>query len=512
MFPTADLGLLPHSAAEHHGEITLCADTPWASACCTPETVSDFAAVVADYADRLWGAGVRPGEVVAVAKSNHLDILALQCAIVRIGGLPALLSVKLEPADLLDCLRQLQQPHLLTDADGAAVLRPWRDQLGALVSRVLTLTPEAGLPGAVELDESSAHQVTRNPGTAPTLITHSSSTTGKPKLAVHTVDSLYNHVAPQINVIQALDYTRISAKCLSFVHVRMSSALLTALNLGVPFLGITSPSLTSVREALLRYRPQSLEAQPNMFLRWEPLARETPNPFSPVERYISSFDAIHPRTVRILLEASDHPNPSFIQAYGQTETGPVTVLMTTRADIREPGRVDSRDVGGVFPGSMTEIRIVDDAGSALPPGTPGHIEVRTPSRAESVIGRAPLPGRDTWWPMGDIGMLRADGHLELYDRQADQVPSVPSTLRAEDILLDELPELAEAVIVSAGGTAMAVASTVHGKPLDDDRWQRARRKAGLPENTRLEYKSWEEIPFTGTLKVRRHRLAPHETL
>ncbi len=511
MLPIPDLGLLPEGAAEHHGDITLCADTPWVSACRTPTTVSDFAAVVADYADRLWGAGVRPGHVVAVAKSNHLDIQALQCAIARIGGVAALLSVKMEPADLLNCLKELQQPYLLTDADGAAALRPWQDQLGTLVSRVLTLTPDAALTGAVELGESAPHQVTRNPGTAPTLITHSSGTTGKPKLVVHTMDSLYNHVAPQINVVQSLDYGGISAKCLSFVHVRMSSGLLTVLNTGVPFLGITSPSLDPVREALLRYRPQSLEAQPNFFLRWEALASETPNPFSSVERYISSFDAMHPRTQRILLEATDHPNPTFIQAYGQTETGPITILMTTRADLQETGRLSSRDVGPVSSGEI-EVRIVDDAGSVLPAGTPGYIEVRTPARAESVIGRAPLPGRDTWWPMADIGMLRPDGHVEIYDRQVDQVPSVPSTLRAEDILLDELPELAEVVIISVDGTAVAVASTAHGKPIENDRWQDARRKAELPENIRLEYRPWEELPFTGTMKVRRNQLAPHATL
>jgi acyl-coenzyme A synthetase/AMP-(fatty) acid ligase len=511
VLPTPDLGLLPESAAEQHGEVTLCADTPWLSACRTPGTVSDFAVVVADYADRLWGAGVRPGDVVALVKANHFDIQALQCAIIRIGGLPALLSVKMEPTDLLDCFGKLQRPWLLTDADGAAALCPWQDRLGTLVSRVLTLTPDAVLAGAAELAEPAPHQVTRRPGPDPTLITHSSGTTGKPKLVVHTMDSLYNHVAPQISVVQTYDHTKISAKCLSFVHVRMSSGLLTVLNTGVPFLGITSPALVPVREALLRHRPATLEAQPNMFLRWEALARETPNPFGPVERYVSSFDAIHPRTVRTLLEASDHPNPTFIQAYGQTETGPVTLLMITRADIRERGQVNSRDVGGALPG-MTEVRVVDDAGSVVPAGTPGHIEVRTPARAESVIGQPPLPGRDTWWPMGDIGILRPDGHVELCDREVDQVPAVPSTLRAEDILLDELPGLAEVVIVATGGTAKAVAATVDGKPIEEDQWQRARHRAGLPESTKLEYRPWEEFPLTGTLKVRRHRLAPHETL
>lgn len=507
MRPGADLGLLPESAAEHHGGTTLCADTPWVSACRTPNTVSDFAAVVADFADRLWGAGVRPGAVVALVKSNHFDIQAIQCAIVRIGALPALLSVKMDPADLLYCLKELRQPYFLTDADGAQVLRPWQDQLREIVSQVCTLTPETALAGAIELNEPARHQVTRHPGTAPTLITHSSGTTGKPKLLVHTVDSLYAHVAPQMGVVQSLDYAGISAKCLSFVHVRMSSGLLTVLNTAVPFLGISSPDLTSVREALLRYRPETLEAQPNMFLRWEALAAETPNPFSTVARYVSSFDAIHPRTLRTLLEASDHPGPTFIQAYGQTETGPVTLLVTTRSDIREPGRLNSRDVGAAFPGM--EVRIVDDAGSELPAGAPGHIEVRTPARAESMIGRAPLPDRDIWWPMGDIGMLRSDGHVELYDRQVDQVPGVPSTLRAEDILLDELPELAEVVITVMDGTVTAVAATIDGKPIAKDRWQRARSKAGLTEDTRIDYCPQEELPLTGTMKVRRHRLLPH---
>ena len=504
-----DLGLLPEAAAEHHGETILCADTPWASADRDLKTVSDFAQLVADYADRLWGAGVRPGQVIAVLKANHFDIQALQCAIVRVGGLPALLSAKMEPAELLDCLSELQRPGLLTDAEGAAALRAHQDQLGTLVSRNYALTPEGKLAGAVELNEPATHTVSRRPGTDPTLITHSSGTTGKPKLIVHTVDSLFSQAAFQIPVVQAYDKSTISAKCLSFSHVRMSSSLLTTLNVEVPFLAITSANQAAVRDALLRYQPTTLEAQPNMFLSWEAMARDTPSPFGTVGRYITSFDAVHPRTMRTLLEASAHPDPIFILAYGQTETGPITLLMVRRSDVLEPGRMSGRDVGPAIPG-ITEVRVVDDAGSVLPDGTPGHLEARTPSRAEAIIGRGPLPGRDAWWPMGDIGVLRPDGHVELYDRQVDQVPGVPSALRAEDILLDELPELAEVVIIPADGTALAVASTVHGEPVATDLWQSACRRAGLPEATRVEYRAWDDFPVTGTVKVRRHRLARRE--
>ncbi|MBC2877567.1 MULTISPECIES: AMP-binding protein [Streptomyces] len=521
MLPLADLGLLPESAAGRHGGTALCADTPWPSAGLRdPETVADFAAVVADHADRLWAAGVRPGTVVALVKANHLDIQALLCALVRVGALPAPLSVAMDPDDLLSCLKELEQPWLLTDAAGAEALRPRYDRLDGIVPRVLTLTPGAAPsgaaptgeappgvapPGAVELGETAPHRVTRRPGTDPVLVTHSSGTTGKPKLLVHTVDSLHAHVAPQIGVVRSQHYAGLSAKCLSFVHVRMATALLTALHTGVPLLAVTSSDPDAVRAALLRYRPETLEAQPNTFLRWEALARETPSPFASVRRYVSTFDALHPRTLRALLDASDDPDPAFVLVYGQTETGPVTLLTATRSDLRTPGRLDSRDVGAALPG--TEIRVVDDAGSDLPADEPGHVEVRTPARAERMIGRPPLPGRDTWWPTGDIGSLGPDGHLKLLDRRADRVPGVPSALRAEDVLLDELPELDEVVVTAAeGGTVTVVAATADGAPPDAERWRAARRRAGLPDDTRLDCRPWQGLPLTGTMKVRRHRL------
>ena len=56
-------------------------------------------------------------------------------------------------------------------------------------------------------------------------------------------------------------------------------------------------------------------------------------------------------------------------------------------------------------------------------------------------------------------------------------------------------------------TITAVAATVDGTPVAGDRWQTARRAAGLPETVQVHYRSADELPVTGTVKVRRHRLA-----
>jgi hypothetical protein len=66
------------------------------------------------------------------------------------------------------------------------------------------------------------------------------------------------------------------------------------------------------------------------------------------------------------------------------------------------------------------------------------------------------------------------------------------------------------VIVGVDGTVTAVAATVDGRPLDGDRWAAARLAAGLPDDTRLDQRSADEIPVTGTVKVRRHRLTERE--
>src|ERR1041385_1553510 len=106
----ADLGSLPELAAQSHPDMALLSDRPWFALRRPVNTVGDLAGAVTTYADRLWAAGIRPGDTVAVVKTNHFDILAIACAAVRIGAVPALLSVKMEAAELLACLELLQRP------------------------------------------------------------------------------------------------------------------------------------------------------------------------------------------------------------------------------------------------------------------------------------------------------------------------------------------------------------------------------------------------------------------
>src|SRR3954451_20762103 len=88
------LGSMFERAAREHAGVTITLDrlidvAPDRGIDLNYASVAD---IVDDLAARLWAAGVRTGEHVAVYKADNFDIALLTCAISRVGAVPALLS------------------------------------------------------------------------------------------------------------------------------------------------------------------------------------------------------------------------------------------------------------------------------------------------------------------------------------------------------------------------------------------------------------------------------------
>lgn len=334
----------------------------------------------------------------------------------------------------------------------------------------------------------------------PALITHSSGTTGVPKLAVHCPNTMWNRLVPQ----QAMGWpTRgeTAALHMSFVHSRFYHLLGVLLRFGSPLVLITDPDPAAVRPLLVRHRPGIVETHPNTFVLWEELADAPGAPLSRVKSYGSTFDAIHPRTVRRLLGASKRRAPWLVQLYGQSETGPVAVQWFTR---RSAQRADGRRVGTGIPG-FTRLRITGPDGRPVAPGTPGRIEARTRGRILTYLGARAQYERqldDGWWQMGDMGVLNRLGALRLIDREIDRIDAVHSSLEVEDTLMERLEELREVVIVPGADREPVPVVCVRGeRPLDAERWRAA--TADLPAMAEPRQWRFEDLPMTATWKVKR---------
>ncbi|GGM33451.1 putative fatty-acid-CoA ligase FadD [Longimycelium tulufanense] len=467
-------------------------------------TVVEIADLVDDFASRLWATGVRPGEYVVVHKSNGFDITLLACAVVRIGAVPALLSPKLDGATVAELLHRLDEPHLVTDQ--AKLDNDLPTKVFELSRQVLLTS--GSCEGATPLESLAGVRrvptVTMDPS-HPTLITHTSGTTGTPKLAVHTGRTFQARYRPQASVARLVRRREPLAIHVSFVHSRMFTAMPIGLLQGHPLVILAEDDPASVSEVFRQAPPGLIEAHPNSFMRWEELVDDPGQPLANVKYFSSTFDAIHPRTVHRLLGASRRRNPWFVQMYGQSEVGPIAGRTYHR---KRGADADGRCVGFPFPG-MTGVRVVSRDGKPSSPSSPGYIEVRSDGRIVTYLGeheRWQKQVNDGWWRMGDVGYRTKWGCLHLLDREVDQIPGIESTLAVEDTLFARMDDLVEVIIVPNGdGVPVPVVCTRADKPLDRIAWKSA--VAGLPVMAEPVQWRLEDLPQTATTKIKRLELA-----
>lgn len=500
------LGILPETAANRDGStpLTLDHDLDVLPEAGRRLTVAELAGHVADLAGRLRAAGVQPGERVAIHKTANFDTWILATAAARAGAVPAMLSPALDSATVGALLGRLDQPHLLTDAKKLDALADL--PLTDLTKRVITVTGSA--PGVVSLAElagSPQVQPVFQELEEPALITHTSGTTGLPKLVVHTPQSMRIRLRPQLFLLAFMRKRETVALHIPFVHSRTFAAMALALRKSLPVMPMKKADPGEVAAQFLEHRPGFLEVLPNSLMEWEKLTDDPRKPFSSIRYFSTTFDAIHPRTISRLLGSSQRRAPLFFQIYGQSEVGPAVGRPYFR---KSAHRTDGRCVGYPLPGSA-RVRVVSRNGKRPDKKNPGFIEVRWKGNAKTYFAEqerydANLNG--DWWRTGDVGYRTKRGCLHMLDREVDIIPGVDSSLEIEDLLLDRLEELSELVIVSGPKSEpVPVICTHQDQPLDRDRWH-----AAITEFPRLAEPvqiPQAELPRTATLKVRRTELS-----
>ncbi|MDG9720184.1 class I adenylate-forming enzyme family protein [Streptomyces sp. DH24] len=501
------IGLLPEMAAAVNPStpITLDHDLDVFPDAGRRLTVSQYAEHVDDLAARLWAAGVRPDERVVIYKTANADHWMLAAAISRIGGVVVNLSPALDAATVGVLLQRVGLPTLLTDGTKLDVLADV--PLADLTRRVITSAGDR--PGAVCLaDLAGAPRVKPvvRPIDEAAVITHTSGTTGIPKLVVHTPRTQGIRLVPQWRLLSLMRKKETVAIHVPFVHSRMVAAMSLALLKAYPVLLMRETDPADVAEHFLRHRPALVEALPNSLMEWEGLAEDPRAPFGSVKVFSSTFDAIHPGTMSKLLKASHRRGALFFQIYGQSEVGPAVGRAYFR---RSAHKANGRCVGWAMPNGAARVRVVSRDGNPPSEQNPGFIEVAWDGLAKTYYGeqdRYDINRDGDWWRTGDVGYRTRFGCLHMLDREVDMIPGVRSSLEIEDVVLSQLDELTELVVVQGPDSQpVPVVCTADDKPLDLKRWRTA--AAGFPQLGDPVQIPNAELPRTATLKVQRLALA-----
>ncbi|HEX3786187.1 MAG TPA: class I adenylate-forming enzyme family protein [Pseudonocardiaceae bacterium] len=462
-------------------------------------------AIAAGKAATLFEAqGTRPGDRCVVWLDTPLDIMIAAVALTAIGAVPVLIS----PALGIDMLTQMLAPvppvdRVITTAarlpsSAALTVRVRTDDWASLVAEASHLEPRR-----VSLSL---------PPTAPYVITHTSGTTGVNKLVMYSRESTdHNSLTQEIPAkLQRLrGYAAIS---FSPVHFRFIVGLLAALRRKVPAIILADEDPVSVGKILRRWQPSYLEAHPNTFMKWEPLGPA--GALASVKCFLATFDVIHRGTVKNLLAGSRYPFALFWEIYGQSELCSVSGVLHVRGFVERnwwrgvERRLSGHLVGWGVPGH-SRIRIVDADGATVSSGVAGRIQVRAKGSFTTYVNRPEAVGAnltaDGWWDTGDWGKMDRLGRVSLLDRQVERLTAAPSAIALEDVLLDRMPWLLEAVVLERDNELVPVVAT-RGGPLNVVRWRAATRDLPFASRQPVVFDECD-IPRTATGKVQRAVLA-----
>jgi acyl-coenzyme A synthetase/AMP-(fatty) acid ligase len=479
--------------------------------------IADLARLVEQASAALSQAGLRSGDRLAIVKDNHFDVVLLSAAAARIGALPAMISPTNDAVALEAMISRLEptviftSPTVLSKSARAGLLLTSK-------ARVVAAGSGGELPAGVlslaDVQGGSVPPAAPRPDDEPMICTHTSGTTGLPKLAVHSANTLLGELSKlETRRIPFLSTrpTDVTATCISFVHGRSitwANAQLARSPAKVVILADQTPATAAA--ILQTHQPTILEACPNIYQLWEEMLPGKASAFERVRAYLNTFDAIHPRTVANFLGASRRRLPVWGQVWGQSEVGPVCVGLYTRGRIRrkQGGTTPlTSNVGRQFP-FLVKVAVLDpQTRKPVRQGEPGIVMVKTAGRCLTYLGEGDRY-RDKewgggWWNTGDMGARSRFGVLRLVDREVDIIPGT-SGIALESVLLERLPETSEVIVLGVPGRKPAPVLSLAGGELKPERWRTA--AAGLPEMEEPVVIPWEDFPRTGTWKVRRFEL------
>ena len=379
--------------------------------------------------------GIGESDAVALVMRNDIAFVEASTAVGGLGALAVPLNWHGKPDELRAILLDCGAPLIVAHADLAPLVKA---SMPDRIETVYVETPEEvaaayGLDaracrvpdGAVEWESwLSAHRPYSGRLRPPRSIAYTSGTTGLPKGIQRLPFSSPEH-AQRAAAAQAHTFG-IRADLRSLItgplyHSMQGANLRAALSaLGADGLLVIEPRFDAERllQLVSEHRITQLMLVPVMFVRLLRLPESVRRKYD-----VSSIEwVIHaaaPCPFEVKKRMIEWWGPVINEFYGSTETGAVTFVGSDEY-LRKPGTV-----GRAIPGCT--VKVIDDEGGEVPPGTPGEIVSFNSDYADFTYRNLPEEraklDRGGLIASGDIGYLDADGYLFLCDRKKDMVIS-----------------------------------------------------------------------------------------
>ena len=461
-------------------------------------TYGEFDARTDDLASGLAELGVAPGDVVSVFLPNCIEFLEAWFAIVKAGGVLGPINPAYTGPEASFVLADSGAVAVVTDARGAQVIAPERDELAQLQS---VISIDAG--GDVLLDDLGGRnsRLLAPPRGIDDLaaLLYTSGTTGKPKGA------MLSHRNQLVNATQGAELVPLGAgdrvgMLLPLFHANAQVVTtLIPMMIGCEIVMWERFSASRFWDTVAELEPASLSAVPTILaaVLHAPGAPDGPTSL----RYIMCGAA--PLSVELLDAFQQRFGIRILEGYGLTETACIASINPFYGD-RKAGSIG-------LPVRGQKMKIAGPDGGEAAPGEYGEIVIKGPNVMLGYLNRPEATAEtihDGWLHTGDVGYVDEDGYFYIVDRSKDMIIRGGENIYPREIeeVLYAFEGVAECAVVGIpdevrGEEVLALVAPKPGTTLDLDELaaHAAERLAKYKLPRRFEIR--DELPKTPTGKI-----------
>jgi fatty-acyl-CoA synthase len=416
---------------------------------CESQTMSwqQLHRVAWDWADRMAGDGLKPGDRVGYLTQNGLETIAFVLAGLAADLVLVPLNVRLANAEIAAIAEDAGLSAVLVDGAhgnqiaGAAELLPsmriyWKGP-GA---------PEGVAPLTIGAPTGSAPTVNRSPVAgpdAPAFLSYTSGTTGRPKAAILThanfmaaaqANALMDGHTPRDTALVALPMAFTASLAVSWAPIYLTGGRVVL---------HTQFDAAAALADLGSGRISIFNAVPVVFESMAALPEFATTDFSGVRLMRSGGAASTMATL----------NP-YLQRGLPLTLGWALTESTGVGCGTQPSDMARRPLSVGIPHLGLDLKVVDPEGNECPTDVTGQVVLRGPS-VMSGYWKAPeitaSTIKDGWLQTGDLGSLDPDGYLTLVGRSKDMFLSGAINVYPAEIerVIAELPGVIEVAVVGA---------------------------------------------------------------
>ncbi len=368
--------------------------------------------------------GIVTGDRIAILSRNRIEYMEV-CCMSGTGAMIATLNWRLSYPELKTLMADCQAKVII--AETSLFERDnWPENPFADVPIRISLTgPLTGwleyenvLSSAPNMVNITDNTITPKDGAC---IVYTSGTSGLPKGAIHTHESLIANARNQIEVLHLGPEDRTLSVMPLFHAGGMWYHAFPSFVSGAETIIHSRFKPQLALDLIVKYKVTNIHLVPTM------VGDLISHDIGEAAKYLKTlFYAASPMPLQILKRTmAKFPNCAFVQCYGSTEGGSISRL-TPEDHIQAVNTPKKNDIlkscGRAF--SNVNIALRDDNGTITDSNTVGEIHIRAHSTMTSYWNNPEETQKtiqNQWIASGDLGLIDDDGYLYLVDRKNDMI-------------------------------------------------------------------------------------------